>query len=340
MRRARICGKEVPAGIGGPWQVAMMGEKLKDKVAIVTGAGRGIGREIAIAMAEEGAKVVVNDLGGSTDGTGSSASPADEVVEEIKKLGGSAVASYESVTTPEGGEGIVKTAIDTFGRIDILVNNAGVLRDRMIWNMTDDEWDVVMKVHLYGHFHCTRPASAKMREQRWGRLINMTSASGLLGNPGQANYSAAKAGIVGFTRSCALALGRYGVTSNAISPSGSTRLMRTMPLDRARELAKKRGFVPKGVDIEAVSEDELFDMIFGSPADVAPLAVHLASEEASEINGQVFGVFGGRIGMYAPMTEMKSIFKQGRWTQEELSLVFPQTLAAQLINPAPPEPPK
>ncbi len=186
-----------------------MGERLKGKVAVVTGSGRGVGREIALAMFAEGAKVVVNDLGGGTDGKGASASAADEVVAEIRKRGGAAVANYDSVTTPEGGQRIIKTAVDNFGRIDILVNNAGILRDRMIWNMTDDEFDIVMKVHVYGHFYCTRAASVVMREQRWGRVINTTSSSGLFGNAGQSNYSTAKVGIVVLTLACALALARY-----------------------------------------------------------------------------------------------------------------------------------
>ena len=317
-----------------------MGERLRGKVAVITGAGRGIGREMALAMAAEGAKVVVNDLGGGTDGSSSSEGPSDELVAEIKKLGGEAAPNYDSVTTEAGGAAIIKTATDNFGRIDILVNNAGILRDRMIWNMTEEEWEAVIKVHLYGHFHCTKPASALMREQRSGRIINMTSASGLYGNAGQANYSGAKAGVIGFTKSCALAMGKYGVTANAISPSGSTRLMRTMPTDKARDLAKRRGLVPVGMDVDALSEDELFDVIFGSPADISPLAVYLASDEASNINGQVFAVFGSKIALIAPTVELKSIHKLGRWTQDELSVVVPQTLAFGLANPALLESPK
>lgn len=317
-----------------------MGERLKDKVAVVTGAGRGIGREISLALAAEGAKVVVNDLGGGTDGMGASSAPADEVVAEIRKQGGIAVANYDSVATPEGGEGIIKTAVDNFGRIDILVNNAGILRDRMIWNMSEEEFDIVMKVHVYGHFHCTRPASAIMRQQRWGRIINTTSTSGLFGNPGQANYSAAKAAVVGFTRACALALGRYGITVNAIAPSATTRLMKTMPPDRARELAKVRGLVPRGVDIDQVSDDEVYNLVFGDPADVPPIIVFLCTEDAANINGQVFYAHNGHIGIYAPVTEMKAIYKQGRWTLDELLNIVPSTLAAGLVNPAPPEPAK
>ncbi|MBM3150540.1 MAG: SDR family NAD(P)-dependent oxidoreductase, partial [Chloroflexi bacterium] len=198
-----------------------MSKRLAGKVAVVTGSGRGIGRAEALALAAEGAKVIVNDLGSASDGSGTSHSPADEVVAEIKKLGSDAVANYDSVATPEGGENIIKTAIDKFGRLDILVNNAGILRDRMVFNMSEEEWDLVMKVHLYGTFHCTKPACVIFRQQRSGRIINTSSIAGL-GNMGQANYSAAKEGIVGFTRTVARDMGKYGVTCNAIRPNAGT----------------------------------------------------------------------------------------------------------------------
>src|SRR5262245_114191 len=172
---------------------------LKDKVVVVTGAARGIGREIALLMARHGALVVVNDYGGSEGGQGSSATPADEVVGEIKTAGGRAMANYDSVATMAGGQRIVKTAIDAFGRIDVVVNNAGILRDRMIFNMSEEEWDAVIDTHLKGTFSVTRAAAPYMKEQRWGRFINMTSTSGLVGNVGQANYAAAKLGVVGIT---------------------------------------------------------------------------------------------------------------------------------------------
>ncbi|MEX0749256.1 MAG: SDR family NAD(P)-dependent oxidoreductase, partial [Dehalococcoidia bacterium] len=197
---------------------------LEGRVAVVTGSGRGIGRGIAMLFAREGAKVVVNDPGGNVDGTGHDNGPADQVVAEIKGECGTAVASYDSVADADGGEAIIKTAVDTFERIDILVNNAGILRDRMIFNMSEQEWDDVIDVHLKGHYNCTRPASILMRQQRFGRLINFSSGSGLIGNPGQANYGAAKSGVAGFTRVVAKDLGRYGVTCNAIAPAAATRM--------------------------------------------------------------------------------------------------------------------
>jgi NAD(P)-dependent dehydrogenase (short-subunit alcohol dehydrogenase family) len=202
---------------------------LKGKVAVVTGAGRGIGREIALLMARHGAQVVVNDYGGSAAGSGGENAPADEVVTEIAKAGGKAVANYDSVASMAGGQAIVKKAVDTFGRVDIIVNNAGILRDRMIFNMTEEEWDAVINTHLKGTFAVTRAAAPLMREQKGGRIINMTSTSGLIGNVGQANYAAAKLGIFGLTKATALDMGRYNVTANCISPFAWTRMIGTVP---------------------------------------------------------------------------------------------------------------
>ena len=310
-----------------------MGKLLEGKVAAVTGAGRGLGRAIALAMADEGAKVVVNDLGGAVDGSGTDKAPADVVVEEIKKTGGDAVANYDSVATMAGGEGIVKTALDKFGKLDILVNCAGILRDRMIWNMTEEEWDAVIGTHLKGHFACTKAASIVMRQQRSGRIVNITSTSGLNGNAGQANYGAAKAGVTGFTKSCALALGRYGITVNAVAPGAATRMTATIPANRLREIAAQRGY-----QIPAEwSDEDVYKKMMGAPEDVAPLIVWLASDEAANVNGQIFGASGGRFSLYAPWTEVKTIAKDGQWTIEELREKAPKELVADLVNPAPPQ---
>lgn len=311
-----------------------MGERLKGKVAVVTGAGGGIGRGIALAMAAEGAKVVVNDLGGAANGTGASATPAQSVVNEIKSAGGEAVANYDSVATAEGGSNIVNAAVENFGRIDILVNVAGITRDRMVWNMSDEEFDAVIKVHLYGTFYTTRAAAKLMREQRSGRIINTTSNSGLFGNAGQANYSSAKGGIVGMTKSCALALGRYGITVNAVAPMAATRMTMAMPEDKLRELMKVRY---PGADVDSMTVQQIYDKVMGRPEDVASIYVYLATDAAANINGQVFHATGGKIVLYSAYNEWRTIFKDGHWEMDELDTLVPGTLASGLVNPAPPE---
>jgi len=309
-----------------------MGDRLKDKVAVVTGAGRGIGRAIAILMAEEGAKVVVNDLGVERDGTRAAHGPSDEVVAEIKAKGGEAVANYDSVTTVEGGENIIKTAVDSFGKVDILVNNAGILRDRMVFNMATEEWDAVLKVHLYGCFNCTKPAALLMRQQRNGRIINMSSSSGLLGNAGQANYGAAKAGIAGFTRVCARDLGRYGVTVNCVAPSAATRMTVSPEMEEALKARIARG---------ELTEEQAAARRPPDPEDNAPIVVYLATDAAANINGAVFHSRGGALDLcYHPLPAEKTIYKEGRWTVDELERVMPSTLASELVNPSPPQPPK
>src|SRR5436309_2017397 len=237
---------------------------LKGKVAVVTGAARGIGREIALLMARKGAAVVVNDYGGGADGAGGDRQPADEVVREIKGLGGQAVANYESVASMAGGRGIVQTALDHFGHLDIVVNNAGILRDRMIFNMTEEEWDGVIDTHLKGCFAVTRAAAPVMRERRWGRIINMTSTSGLVGNVGQANYAAAKLGIVGLTKVTALDMARYNVTANCISPFAWTRMIGTIPTETDAQKAR----------VEKIKQL--------SPAHIAPGATFLVTDQAQD----------------------------------------------------------
>ena len=210
-----------------------MAGRLEGKVAIVTGAGRGIGRGEALLLAQQGARVIINDFGGTPGGEGGDASPADQVVAEIKAMGGDAAANYGNVASMADGEAIVKQALDLWGRLDILVNNAGILRDKMIFNMTEEEWDAVIAVHLKGHFTITKHAAMLFRQQRSGRIVNTSSESGL-GNMGQGNYAAAKEGIVGLTRTLALDLGRYGVTANAIRPRAATRLTLSPEMEAAR----------------------------------------------------------------------------------------------------------
>jgi len=314
-----------------------MGDRLKGKVAIVTGAGRGIGRAEALALAAEGAKVVVNDLGVAADGSGASASPADEVCQEIKKLGGEAVPNFDSVASWAGGENIVKTAIDKFGRIDILVNNAGILRDKMVFNMTEEEWDIILKIHLYGHFYCTRAASPYMRQQRWGRIINTSSIAGL-GNMGQANYAAAKEGIVGFTRTVAKDMGKYGVTCNALRPNAATRMTVTDEL----MAAWKKQFVDAGGVDEKVFKEMIDKMVLSSkPEHIAPVVVWLATEEAADVNGATFFISGNEIGIYAePAVTQKITKAEGFWSVDELVKITPKELTNNWKNPMPAKPAK
>src|SRR5215467_5911857 len=281
---------------------------LKGKVAVVTGAGRGIGREIALLMARHGAQVVVNDYGGSAAGSGAEAGPADEVVSEITKNGGKAAANYDSVASMAGGQKIIQTALDVFGRIDVVVNNAGILRDRMIFNMTEEEWDGVIDTHLKGTFAVTRAAAPLMREQKSGRFINMTSTSGLVGNVGQANYAAAKLGIVGLTKVVALDMKRYNVTANCISPFAWTRMIGTIPTETEAQQAR----------VEKIKKM--------SPAHIAPVAVFLATDAAKDITGQVFGVRGKEIMLFGHMRPVMRVHHADGWTPERLAEMFPGTL--------------
>jgi NAD(P)-dependent dehydrogenase (short-subunit alcohol dehydrogenase family) len=300
-----------------------MGKTLVGKSAVVTGAGRGIGRGIALALAGEGAQVVVNDLGGETDGTGASQTPADELVNEIKKHGGKAVANYGSVAIFADAEKMIKAAVENFGKIDILVNVAGNDRGRMVYNLTEDDWDAVIAVHLKGTFNTTKFASQLMRQQRNGRIINCTSAAGLIGDTGHSNYCAAKAGIAGFTRATARELGRYGITVNAFMPAAATRMAALV----TEEIIKKRE--AEGQALPGIVWP------LPHPDDVGPIVAYLATDEAANINGQIIGVIGGRVFLYNHPTEIKTIYKDGRWTVEELAKLVPQTLAIDLVNPGP-----
>jgi 3-oxoacyl-[acyl-carrier protein] reductase len=294
-----------------------MTERLDGRVAIVTGAGRGIGRGEALALASEGARVVVNDLGGAVDGSGASTSPADEVVGEILRFGGEAVASYDSVATMQGAEGIVRTAMDSFGRIDILVNNAGILRDRMVFNMSEEDWDSVIRVHLYGHFNTIRAVSPLFRQQRYGRIVNTSSVAGLYATTyGQVNYGAAKEGIVGLTRKVARDMGRYGVTCNCIRPSAGTRLTLSDEMKETR--------------LETVTRFQ--DL---KPLDIAPLVIWLASDQSASVNGRTFYVEAGRIGLYSEPTLEKQVMKTGAFTIDDLFAFMPTALTGDLTNPDP-----
>ncbi len=317
-----------------------MAGRLEGKVAIVTGAGRGIGRGEALLLAEEGAKVVVNDLGGSEAGEGSDARPADEVVAEIVAAGGEAVANYDSVATMEGGERIVGTALDSFGRLDILINNAGILRDRMVFNMSEAEWDSVIAVHLKGHFTTTKHASIVFRQQRSGRIVNTGSESGL-GNMGQANYAAAKEGIVGLTRTLALDLGRYGVTANAIRPRAGTRLTLSPELREAmqRARASRRGDSDSDSGSETGAEQAVSQMDALAPEMVAPLVVYLCTDSAANVNGRDFVVGGDEVSLMTMPTKQASIHQEGGWDLASLERVFPRVIGADLTNPAPAQPP-
>ena len=304
-----------------------MTDTLKGKTAIVTGAGRGIGSGVARLLAAEGAAVVVNDLGVELDGSGGSASHADQVVAAIKEAGGNAVPSYLSVAEFENGEALVRQAIDAFGRLDIVVTCHGILRDRMIFNMSEQEWDDVIGVHLTGTFNVVRHASRRMREQRSGRIITFSSTSGLWGNSGQANYGAAKSGIGGLTKVVARDLGRYGVTCNAIVPMAATRMTTSVP-EQARATRAAHG-ISRG-QLGATTEVQ-FD-----PEDIAPFVAYLASDFAASVNGQFFLVYGKSVSVMSQPRLEKTILKpEGFWSVEELVDLLPRTVAKDLPNPAP-----
>ncbi|MFC1947727.1 SDR family NAD(P)-dependent oxidoreductase [Chloroflexota bacterium] len=277
-----------------------MGDLLKDKVAVVTGAGNGIGRAEAIGLAAQGAKVVVNDLGVDYMGEGKSGEPADKVVETIKAAGGTAIANYSSVADEEAARGIIQTAVDNFGRIDVLVNNAGYVRTAPVHKIPTEDWDGVLKTHLYGTFYCTRAATAIMKSQGYGRIVNTASHIGL-GFKGQATYSTAKEAIVGFTRTVARDMVDYG-TCNAIRP-----------------IAAWRG--------KANSTDQISELEVNQPEDIAALVVYLCSEKADNINGCIFEVWRGHVGVFAdPPPVEQVLWKNGRWTPEELAETMPQTI--------------
>jgi NAD(P)-dependent dehydrogenase (short-subunit alcohol dehydrogenase family) len=309
-----------------------MGQRLKGKNAVVTGAGRGIGRAIALALAAEGASVVVNDLGGGPDGIGADAAPADEVVQEIKNRGGLAVANYDSVADFAAADRLIKSCVDNFGRLDILVNCAGIVRGGTIYEMSEEDWDAVINIHLKGTFNCCRHACALMAQQGSGRIINTTSET-WLGTVGGTAYPAAKGGIVSLTRSIAREMGRYGVTCNAIAPEAATRMTMNEMMQAGFRLWYEAGYITKE------RMDELLDM--AGPEAVAPIVLYLATDEAANINGRVFWCGAGRVALFSEPEEVKAIYKDhkkdGPWTLDELVELVPRTLAVGLVNPAPPE---
>ena len=289
---------------------------LEDKVAIVTGAGRGIGRGEALALAGQGARVVVNDVGAEVDGSGADETPAGEVVREIEAGGGEAVANYEDVSSWDGAERMIQQAVDTWGRLDILVNNAGILRDRIIWNMTEDDWDSVLRVHLKGTFCSTRHAAAHWRakhkagEPVYGRIINTASAA-MLGNPGQANYGAAKGAIAAFTLTVALEMQSMGVTCNAVRPSALTRMT-------------------KGVGAAAIAAEGEFNRL--DPNHVGQFVTYLASDAAGWISGQLFAVYGDKLLLTRGWHNVSSIEKPGQgWTAEEYVAAVPKLAGMQPV---------
>ena len=279
-----------------------MSRSMDNKVAVVTGAGGGIGRDIALQLAAAGARVVVNDIGASLSGEGNDAGPAEAVVREIRAAGGEAVANTDSIATREGAARLIGQAIEAFGHIDCVVNNAGILRDRFFHKMSDEEWDTVLKVHLYGSFYTSSAAAGFFKEQGSGAFVHMTSTSGLVGNRAQANYAAAKMGIVGLSRTIAIDLQRSGVRSNCVAPFAWGRMVASIPVttpEQQRAAERKQQLM--------------------TPAKVAPLVVFLASELAADVNGQVFAVRGNEIMLMSQPRPLKSVHQSEGWTPEAIA---------------------
>jgi NAD(P)-dependent dehydrogenase (short-subunit alcohol dehydrogenase family) len=274
---------------------------MESQVAVVTGAGGGIGRDIALALAREGAKVVVNDVGASIAGEGANAGPAQQVVDEIKALGGQAVANTDSVADAAAAARIVGTALEAFGRLDAVVNNAGILRDRFFHKMSVDEFDAVIKVHLYGSYFVSRAAATHFKEQNGGAYVHMTSTSGLIGNFGQANYSAAKLGIMALSKSIALDMQKFNVRSNCIAPFAWSRMIGTIPAETDAEKAR----------IERMKQM--------TPAKIAPLAVALCSDASATVTGQVFAVRNNEIFLMSQPRPVRSVHRGEGWTPESVA---------------------
>lgn len=294
-------------------QYGIQSRALQDKVIVVTGAGRGIGRDIALLAAAEGARVVVNDLGGSVEGAGSDPVPAQSVVDEIKRAGGQAVASLESVADWESAKRIVGTAIDSYGRVDAVVNNAGILRDRIFHKMEPADFDAVIKVHLYGSFFVARAAAEHFRRQESGVFLHMTSTSGLIGNYGQANYAAAKLGIAALSKSIAIDMARFNVRSNCIAPFAWSRLVATIPTDD---------------DSNAERVESIKSM---STEKIAPMAIFLASELSAPITGQIFGVRKNEIFLFNQPRPVRTLHRADGWTPRRLADELKPALMTSLV---------
>jgi len=298
---------------------------LEGKVALVTGAGQGVGSEVALLMAKHGASVVVNDLGASLDGSTSGGTPAEEVAGLITKAGGQAIANRDSVSDWDGAHRMVADAVKAYGRLDIVVNNAGILRDTMFHRMTREQWDAVVNVHLNGTFYVSRAAADQFRKNESGCYIHMTSTSGLFGNIGQSNYAAAKLGIAGFSKTVALEMQRFNVRSNCIAPFAATRMTQSVPVPAEQREARQKMLAAM------------------PPESVAILAVWLASEAAKNVNGQIFGARGGEVFMFSQTRLVRTLHRAGGWTPEQLAQVMPgmeslmePLMAARQATPWPP----
>ncbi len=312
-----------------------MGKRLEGRCAIVNGGARGIGREIALGLAAEGAKVVVNGVTRKPE-EGHALPPAEETVEDIKKAGGTAIANYENAGDFAAAERLIKACVDTFGKIDILVNSQGVLRDRMLHNMSEEEWDQVINVHLKGTFNTCRHALPHMRKQSWGRIINPSSVAWLGAAPGQGNYAASKGAITSLSRVIAIENGRFGITCNCLVPMAATR----MTMNEAVKANFRRQF-EEGKISKQVLEDRLN---MPGPEFTAPICVFLCTDAAANINGLSFRAAGGTVGVYSAPELVKTIHKDHRkgerWTIEELEELVPKFLLLNYVNPAPPAPPE
>ena len=297
-----------------------MSNRLEGRVAVVTGGGGGIGGAVSRRLAGEGCSVVVNDPGGSLSGAGASEAPANAVVSRIRVEGGHAIPSYDSVATFEGAERIVQAALDTYGRLDIVCHAAGILRDRMVFNMSEEEWGVVVRVHLYGAFNLVRQAVPHMMRQRYGRILLFSSVSAL-GNLGQANYSAAKAGQIGLALSLAKELAPYNITANAVLPGADTRMTEGMP-ETAKAYIEQWGRTSGAPVMEGARSAERN----------APKIAYLCTEAAANITGQVIGTFGLPMTVYSPRQVVRTLLKSGDWTLDDLDLIMPNSLTKDLAS--------